>query len=103
MVPGDESRDPRVPAAVALVALVAGLALGWAAATRPRGVLPTARLDVNRATAAELESLPGVGPALASAIVADRERRGPFPGAAGLTRVRGFGPAKAREVAPDVR
>ncbi len=51
-------------------------------------------VDVNRATAAELESLPGVGPATATAIVAERERNGPFVGVEDLERVPGIGPAK---------
>jgi competence protein ComEA len=51
-------------------------------------------IDVNRATAAELESLPGVGPATATAIVAERERNGPFLDVDDLDRVPGIGPAK---------
>ena len=35
-------------------------------------------VDVNSATAAELEALPGIGPAYALAIVDERERAGPF-------------------------
>ena len=50
-------------------------------------------LNVNRATAVELEGVPGIGPALARGIVADREARGPFPTAAALERVAGIGPA----------
>lgn len=51
-------------------------------------------LDVNRASAVELESLPGVGPATAAAIVTERERNGPFASVADLERVPGIGPAK---------
>lgn len=51
-------------------------------------------VDVNRATAVELESLPGVGPATAAAIVTERERNGPFVGVDDLERVPGIGPAK---------
>lgn len=51
-------------------------------------------LDVNRATAAELEALPGVGPATSTAIVAERERNGPFLTVDDLERVPGIGPAK---------
>lgn len=51
-------------------------------------------LDVNRANAAELDELPGVGPATATAIVTERERNGPFPSVDDLERVPGIGPAK---------
>jgi competence protein ComEA len=39
---------------------------------------PAAPLDLNRATASELEQLPGIGPARAAVIVRIRERNGPF-------------------------
>ena len=50
-------------------------------------------LNVNRATAVELEALPGIGPALARRIVADRESQGPFATVSALDRVPGIGPA----------
>jgi competence protein ComEA len=49
-------------------------------------------VDVDRADAATLEQLPGVGPALARRIVADRARGGPFGSVDGLSRVAGIGP-----------
>jgi len=55
---------------------------------------PAAPIDVNVAAAAELESLPGVGPATAMAIVTERERNGPFLDVDDLDRVPGIGPAK---------
>lgn len=55
---------------------------------------PAGPVDVNRAGAAELEALPGVGPATAAAIVDDRERNGPFASVDDLDRVSGIGPAK---------
>jgi competence ComEA-like helix-hairpin-helix protein len=51
-----------------------------------------AALDPDRATAAEWERLPGIGPTLARRIVADRAARGPFRSGDGLLRVRGIGP-----------
>jgi competence protein ComEA len=51
-------------------------------------------VDVNTATAAELETLPGVGPATAAAIVDERTRNGPFASIDDLERVPGIGPAK---------
>lgn len=49
---------------------------------------------VNRAAAAELETLPGVGPVLASRIVAFREENGPFSTVEDLLSVPGIGEAK---------
>jgi len=54
----------------------------------------TGPVDVNSASAGELESLPGVGPATAAAIVAERDRNGPFVSFADLERVPGIGPSK---------
>lgn len=51
------------------------------------------RVDVNRADAGELESLPGIGPALAGRIVAERARLGGFRSVDDLLGVRGIGPA----------
>jgi competence protein ComEA len=55
---------------------------------------PTGPLDLNRATAEQLDGLPGVGPATAAAIVAHRDHNGPFASVEGLLDVRGIGPAK---------
>ena len=55
---------------------------------------PSGPVDVNVASVAELDTLPGVGPATAEAIVAERERNGPFAGVDDLERVPGIGPAK---------
>jgi competence protein ComEA len=63
-------------------------------AAEPTSTTLPGPIDVNRATAAELEALPGVGPATASAIVDDRERNGPFATVDDLDRVPGIGPAK---------
>lgn len=50
-----------------------------------------ARLDLNRATAAELDKLPGIGPSKAQAIVAYREQQGGFRNVAQLKEVKGIG------------
>ena len=48
-------------------------------------------IDLNRATAADLETLPGIGPALASRIVAHRDAQGLFASPADLLKVSGIG------------
>jgi competence protein ComEA len=58
---------------------------------RPLGA--NERIDIEHAASAELIRLPGVGPALANRIVADRQSHGAFGGMAGLRRVRGLGPS----------
>jgi len=64
-----------------------------------QGILPDGRIDLNRATAAELETLPGVGPARAAAIIAAREER-PFTVPGDLRRVSGIGEATFQRLAP---
>ncbi len=58
------------------------------------------RVDVDRATTAELRRIPGVGPALAARIVADRETNGAFGSLAGLDRVPGVGEVTLKRLAP---
>ena len=57
-------------------------------ATADRGI------DLNRATAAQLEDLPGVGPVLAGRIVAFRDLHGGFTAVEDLLDVGGIGEAK---------
>jgi competence protein ComEA len=52
-----------------------------------------APVDLNRAMSTELETLPGVGPSTAAAIIEDRQRNGPFATVDDLDRVTGIGPA----------
>lgn len=60
-------------------------------------------LDLNRASAAELELLPGVGPRLARDIVELRTRRGGFSSLEALDDVRGIGPKKLAKLRPYLR
>lgn len=50
-------------------------------------------VNINTANAAELESLPGIGPKTAEAIIAYREEHGPFATVEAITEVKGIGPA----------
>ena len=54
---------------------------------------PLIRVDLNRASSEELQSLPGIGPALAGRILENRLREGPFRNPDDLLRVPGIGPA----------
>jgi competence protein ComEA len=59
-------------------------------------------IDIDIATAAEIETLRGIGPALAKRIVADRDSLGPFGSTDELQRVRGIGKRMAEKIASQV-
>lgn len=80
--------------AFALLCLACLLAAGAAQAADPPP------LDVNRATAEQLEALPGIGAVKAAAILAVREERGGFRSLAELESVRGIGPKLAAKLRP---
>jgi competence protein ComEA len=48
-------------------------------------------VDINRASAEELQKLPHIGPALAQRIVAYRQQQGPFRSIEEIKRVKGIG------------
>src|SRR5262245_54953563 len=72
--------------------------------TRPadleRERTPTYRIDLNRASRAELLQVPGIGPALADRIEAYSREHGSCQSVDELTRVRGIGPATLERVRP---
>ena len=55
------------------------------------GETEDARIDLNRASAEELQEITGIGPVLSEAIVAWREENGPFRQAEDLLQVPGIG------------
>jgi len=65
----------------------------------PSGRTVREPVDLDRATALEIDVLPWVGPALAGRIVANRDSFGPFGSLEGLGRVRGIGSATRKRLA----
>ncbi len=57
------------------------------------------RVDLNTATQAELETLPGIGPATAAKIIDYRNTKGPFRSPEDLQKVSGIGPATYQRLA----
>ncbi len=56
------------------------------------------RIDLNTADSAQLQSLKGIGPAKAAAIIAYRESYGGFVCAEEITEVKGIGPATYEKI-----
>jgi competence ComEA-like helix-hairpin-helix protein len=88
-------------------ALLQGVAPHVTLPARPVATFGTgqagARIDVNRATAEELQRLPGIGPALAERIVAFRQANGPFRAVEDLEQVSGIGSRSLERLRDAVR
>jgi competence protein ComEA len=82
----------RIPSKLAAQALVAGTS-----SNSSRG--PSERVNVNTATQAQLEELPGVGPKMAARIIAAR----PIASMKDLDAVKGIGPSMLKKLEPFVR
>ena len=59
---------------------------------------PAGPIDLNTATATDLETLPGIGPTLADAIVREREKLGGFKSVDDLKQVRGIGEGRFADI-----
>jgi competence protein ComEA len=79
-------------------AAVTGSTGATGAADPGTGQSSGAPVNVNTATAEQLDALPGIGPATAAAIIADRAANGPFRSVDDLGRVRGIGDAKLEQL-----
>jgi competence ComEA-like helix-hairpin-helix protein len=77
------------------ILLAAGAASG-------KKIPPAAPLDLNRASAAQLAELPGIGAATAKAIVQFREKSGPFQRVEDLLAIRGISARKLEQIRPYV-
>lgn len=90
-------RRVRGVGAALLSRLVAHLSFGGIPAEAQGTTLPNT-VDVNLATVSELVGLPGIGPARARAIVAFREKSGPFHQLEDLKHVPGFPASLLRQL-----
>jgi competence protein ComEA len=63
---------------------------------------PKSPIDLNRATAEDLQQLPGVGPAMAQRILQYRKENRGFTSVDDLNNVRGIGPKKWEKIKPFV-
>ncbi|HJZ91200.1 MAG TPA: helix-hairpin-helix domain-containing protein [Gemmataceae bacterium] len=93
-------------AALALLVGIAGL-IGWRWCSDRFGTRPTElhrdtthRVDLNRATRAELMQVPSIGPQLAERIVSHRESHGQFGSIEDLKGVHGIGDATLNKMRP---
>lgn len=105
---GGPTRSTRIRNAFAL--LIVGLVLlsgaahaGQETSNEAGSLAAAAPLDLNRATAAELEALPGIGEVKAAAILAVRDARGGFESIDELESVRGIGPSLVAKLRPLLR
>ena len=81
-----------------------GVVTPGSAPSMPSGVDPGAGLvSINTAAETELDTLPGIGPVLAAAIVEWRTQNGGFSSIEQLQEVSGIGPATYAELASLVR
>lgn len=95
---GEKIHVPRQGEAVASGQTFSGPASGSDGGASLSGVI-----NINTATAEELDSLPGIGPSTAAAIVEDRERNGPFASPEDLMRVSGIGEGKFSKLKDQIR
>ncbi|WP_276770397.1 helix-hairpin-helix domain-containing protein [Fannyhessea vaginae] len=97
---GEKVHIPRVGEDATLTRDSTGVASGDSyrqdrgASTTRKGQSPTRPISLNKASKNELLELPGVGPAMADRIIADRREHGPFKHVEDLKRVKGIGSKK---------
>ena len=91
-------RANRMNLALSLM-LVAALALTPAAALAQKAKAPSnEKVNLNTATTEQLETLPGVGPAMAKRIIEHRTKSGKFTKIEDLLNIKGIGEKKFQKI-----
>lgn len=93
-----ERRKRFWPAVCIAVVLTSGLLARAQSKKHP----PAEPLELNTATAEELQQLPGVGPGMAKAIVDFRQKSGPFRRVEELLAIRGITRQRLEKIRPYV-
>jgi len=101
--PPPSDAPPHAAPADSTPATLADAAVEAAASPRRSGKPPPAPTNVNTASAAELQRLPRIGPALSQRIVEYRRTHGPFRSVEALAGVRGIGDKTVEVLRPWVR
>lgn len=76
---------------------------GTSARAGSKAAAPRGPININRATASELNSLDGIGPVIAERIIAYRTANGPFIAVEDLLKVSGIGDAKFAQFKEKIR
>ncbi len=76
------------------------VATGLIATDREQEPEDVTKININTATAEELETLPSIGPAIAGRIVEYRSRNGSFESVEGLLEIKGIGEKTLEEIRP---
>ncbi len=83
-----------------LLICASGLNTEAASPTGKAGATEIAPVDINRATAEELTTIPGIGPATAARVIAFRDEHGPFKRTEDLLKIRGIGEKSFQKLRP---
>lgn len=103
LVDGEKLHVPRMGEVAQAPAATGTRGSGDSGSSGAAGSSSDTSVNINSATAAELDSLPGVGPSTAAAIVEERERNGPFSSPEDLMRVSGIGEKKFAKLKEHIR
>ena len=96
-------RKPRLARLKALLCLLAALALSIGShSVLAQKTPPTQPVNLNTATIAQLETLPGIGPNTAKSIVDFRNHSGPFQRVEDLLAIKGISKSKLEKLRPYV-